>query len=287
MEDAPSPRALVTGDGTATATASPPGTPPAAAPDDLQRLGYARYRARDLGLEGTAYAGDLAQLADAYQRLPADPYAPATNRFRRYSHAVHLPWTGELHFVPGTPDDEYGSVTEYWQDEHNPEYPNVRRRLPDLPEALRANALLRHLVHADLRRIGWLEELRRTPLYIGVHLIKLGVHDRLKAAVSSPDCLHQDGGSPTTFTFAHLIGCDNVEGGENVIATPESAGRQPDELSPDALHARFTLTEPLDGYAVHDHRVSHYVGPVRRGGGPGPGERRILIIGMARYAPRL
>lgn len=53
------------------------------------------------------------------------------------------------------------------------------------------------------------------------------------------------------------------------------------------MHARFTLNEPLDGYAVHDHRVSHYVGPVSLGDGTGPGERRILIIGLAPYGPRL
>ncbi|MFB7267616.1 2OG-Fe dioxygenase family protein [Streptomyces nojiriensis] len=53
------------------------------------------------------------------------------------------------------------------------------------------------------------------------------------------------------------------------------------------MHADFTLTDPLDGYAVHDHRVSHYVGPVRAGSEPGPGERSILIVGLAPYVPQL
>ncbi|MBB5939912.1 2OG-Fe dioxygenase family protein [Streptomyces zagrosensis] len=256
-------------------------------PGDLRRHGFARYRAEDLGVSLAAHAGDLAQITGAYAQLPPDPYAPTTNRFRRYSHAVYLPWTRELSFIPGAPDATYGSVTEYWQDGHNPEYPDMRRRLPDIPAALQSNALLQHLIHSDIEQALWLEELQRAPLYIGVHLIKLAVSDPAEIAVSSPNCLHQDGGSSATFTFAHLVSCGNISGGENVIATPESAGRQPDDLPPDDLHARFTLNDPLDGYAVHDHRVSHYVGPVQLGDGPGPGERRILIIGMAPYAPRL
>ena len=133
----------------------------------------------------------------------------------------------------------------------------------------------------------WLDELNRTPLYVGVHMIKLAVRDRAEQAVSSPDCLQQDGGSAATFTFAHLVACTNIRGGDNVIAVTGGAGRQPADLPPQDVHARFTLTGPLDGYAVHDHRVSHYVAPVRLGDEPGHGERRILIIGLVPYAPRL
>ncbi|MFF4926934.1 YbdK family carboxylate-amine ligase [Kitasatospora xanthocidica] len=253
----------------------------------VRRDGYARLSAADLGIDTVALAEDFTRLADSYQDLPPDPYARETHRFRRYSHAVHLPWTGELSYIPGTPDEEFGTVTEYWQDEHNPEYPRVRRRLPDIPEALHRNRLLDALVHADLDRALWLEDLRRVPVYVGIHLISLGVHDQDQEAVSSPNCLHQDGGSPATFTFAHLIGRRNVKGGENVIATPESAGRQPDALPPEAIHDRFVLTEPLDGYGVHDRRVSHYVGPVRLGDDGNEGRRDILIIGIAPYAPGL
>lgn len=255
--------------------------------DELRGRGFARYGAAGLGLSTEAYGNEFAELDETYAALPPDPYAPRTNRFRRYSHAVYLPWTRELSFVPGTPDDTYGTVTEYWQDEHNPEYPDMRRRLADIPAALQKNPLLLHVIHFDIAQALWLEELSHAPLYVGVHMIKLAVHDRAEQAVSSPDCLHQDGGSAATFTFAHLVACTNIRGGDNVIAVAEGAGRQPVDLPPRDLHARFALTEPLDGYAVHDHRVSHYVAPVRLGDGPGHGERRILIIGLAPYAPRL
>ncbi|MFF2545127.1 YbdK family carboxylate-amine ligase [Kitasatospora sp. NPDC058063] len=253
----------------------------------VRRDGYVRLNAADLGIDTAALAEDFTRLADSYQDLPPDPYARETHRFRRYSHAVHLPWTGELSYIPGAPDEEFGTVTEYSQDEHNPEYPRVRRRLPDIPEALHRNRLLDALVRADLDRALWLEDLHRVPVYVGIHLISLSVHDQEQEAVSSPNCLHQDGGSPATFTFAHLIGRRNVKGGENVIATPESAGRQPDALPPEAIHDRFVLTEPLDGYGVHDRRVSHYVGPVRLGDDGDEGRRDILIIGIAPYAPGL
>ncbi|MER7707456.1 2OG-Fe dioxygenase family protein [Kitasatospora sp. NPDC097605] len=280
----------------------PSGSAPDGAVATVRRHGYARLSAAGLGIDTEAMAEDFARLADAYRDLPPDPYALATNRFRRYSHAVHLPWTGLLSYSPGAPDAEFGTVTEYWQDEHNPDYPRMRRRLPDLPAALRDNRLLDALIRADLGQALWLEELHRVPVYVGVHLIALGVRERGQEAVSSPNCLHQDGGSPATFTFAHLVGRRNVEGGENVIATAESAGRQPDDLPRDAVLARFVLSEPLDGYGVHDHRVSHYVGPVRlggdgAGGADGPetaagapaagGRRDILIIGIAPYTPGL
>ncbi|MFH9348019.1 2OG-Fe dioxygenase family protein [Kitasatospora sp. NPDC017646] len=264
-------------------TTRPSAAPAAQRDGRVRRDGYARLSAADLGIDTEVLAAGFAGLADAYRDLPPDPYARGTNRFRRYSHAVHLPWTGELSYIPGAPDDEFGTATEYWQDEHNPEYPRMRRRLPDIPTALHGNRLLDALIRADLDRALWLEDLHRVPVYVGVHLIALAVRDREQVAVSSPNCLHQDGGSPTTFTFAHLVGRYNVEGGENVIATPESAGRQPDDLPPGAVHARFVLTEPLDGYGVHDRRVSHYVGPVRLGDEEAEGRREILIVGIAPY----
>ena len=116
-------------------------TPPPASVDgiagDLRREGFARYGAAGLGLPPGAYGAELAALNDAYAAPPPDPYAPRTNRFRRYSHAVYLPWARQLSFVPGTPDDTHGTVTEYWQDEHNPEYPDMRRRLPTSPRRCR------------------------------------------------------------------------------------------------------------------------------------------------------
>ncbi|WP_053707068.1 2OG-Fe dioxygenase family protein [Streptomyces sp. NRRL B-3648] len=253
----------------------------------LRRDGYARLGATDLGIDADELAGDLAELARAFEHLPRDPHAPESNRFRRYSHAVYLSWTDELSFIPGTPDDEYGTVSEFWQDEHNPEFPDARRKLPDLTPDLRDNRLVRAIIRADLAEALWLEQLRTAPVYLAVHMIRLAVRDRTQVAVSSPNCLHQDGGSPALCTFAHLVDRRNITGGENVIAVPGCAGRQPDDLAPEDIHARFVLSEPLDGYGVHDHSVSHYVAPVHLADHAGSGHRDIFIVGIAPFTPGL
>ncbi|MFJ7272006.1 2OG-Fe dioxygenase family protein [Streptomyces sp. NPDC099050] len=253
----------------------------------LRERGFARYGAEQLGvaLAGSG-ARDLARIKEVFAALPPDPYAPGTNRFRRYSHAVYLPWKDELSWIPGTPDPVHGTVTNFSQGEDDPENPRKLRVLPAIPEALRSNPLLLRLLRWDIEQVLSLRDLSRRPLWAGVHLIRLGVDGPGQNAVSSPNCLHQDGSSASTFTFAHLISRTNVTGGRNVIATPGSAGLQPEDPWAD-IHASFTLTDPLEGYAVHDHRVSHYVGPVSTGSEPGPGERSVLIVGLAPYIPQL
>ncbi|MFI9031094.1 2OG-Fe dioxygenase family protein [Streptomyces sp. NPDC053560] len=251
----------------------------------LRGDGYARLPGASLGVDAKWAAGELTQFAQAYEGLPRDPYAPHANRYRRYSHAVYLPWKDELSFIPGVPDAEYGSTSAYWQDEHNREFPRIRRRLPDLPTALHSNQLLNAIIRADLAEALWLPQLHTAPVYIGIHMVRLAVRDQAQVAMSSPNCLHQDGGSPALCTFAHLIGRRNIHGGENIIATADSAGRQPGELSPSAIHARFVLSEPLDGYGVHDQRVAHYVAPVRLADAADTGHRDILLLGIAPFIP--
>lgn len=250
----------------------------------LPERGFARGRAAEFGFSADQCPEDFQQLAAAFAGLPEDPYAPGGKRFRRYSRLVYLPWNEGLFWIPGIPDNRYGSVAEYHQGRYNPDFTQLRRRFPEVPEMLQRNALLLQIIRSDIAQLQWLEEMTRTPIYIGLHMVKLAVGNRGDVAVSSPNCLHQDGGA-NMFTFAHLVDCHNVVGGENVIATPESAGRQPEELAPEAIHAQFTLAEPLETYVVHDHRVSHHVSPVRLGDAPGPGQRSILIIGVAPFVP--
>ncbi|MFD7031527.1 2OG-Fe dioxygenase family protein [Streptomyces sp. NPDC059917] len=260
---------------------------PAGGADDLRERGFAHYEAERLAAVLASDAAGLARLQEVCASLPPDPHAPGTHRFRRYSHAVYLPWRDELSWIPGTPDPVHGTVTEFSHGADDPRHRRGRRALPEVPAALRDDALLPRLLRWDVEQaVRVRPDLGRRPLWVGVHLIKLAVEDRDQVAVSTPDCLHQDGGSTGTFTFAHLISRTNVSGGHNVIATPDSAGLRPDDPAAH-VHTGFTLTEPLEGYAVHDHRVSHYVAPVRAGTGPGPGERSVLIVGLAPYVPQL
>jgi hypothetical protein len=252
---------------------------------DLPTHGYARYGPGDLELD--AFSGrwreDLARLSRDFDDLPCDSYDPQDNRLRRYAHAVHLPWDDTLSWIPDEQDADKGSVAEYHQTRH-PDYDHGRH-WPGIPAKVRDNALLLHLMRVDARRTLWRKEHRRSPLYLAVHLVKLAAQTAGDAAVASPNCVHQDGDN--TFVFAHLISRRNVGGGENLIARPECAGRQPDEVAPADVHAAFTLHEPLESYGLYDPLVSHYVAPVRRGDGAGPGERCMLLIGVAAYALRL
>jgi hypothetical protein len=258
-------------------------TAPPQVSDRLRRDGYVRYR---LPARTASTADDFQQLLAAFDDLPADPYAPGSHRYRRYSRLVYLPWRDDLQWIPDIPDPVFGAAAEYWQDGYNPDFAHRRRRFPALSGALRDNALLLGMVRANVEHVLWHGELSRSPVYVGVHLIKLSVDDATKAAVSSPDCLHQDGGSDM-FTFAHLVTNENVSGGENVIAAPACAGRSPDEVAPADILARFRLTEPLDSYAVHDDRVSHYVSPVRMAEPATTGTRGVVIMGVAPMGPQL
>ncbi|MFJ8311289.1 MULTISPECIES: 2OG-Fe dioxygenase family protein [unclassified Streptomyces] len=268
------------------AAASAPASPsPATDLGDLPTRGYARYSPQDLDLNalGGSWRDELARLSRAFCNLPHDQYAPEENRLRRYAAAVYLPWDDTLSWIPGKPDTDHGSLAEYPQARH-PDYEDARY-WPAIPDEARDNALLRHLMRFDVHQTLYREDHQRSPLYLAVHLMKLIAHKAGDAAVASPNCFHQDGDG--TFTFAHLISRSNVAGGENFIARPECAGRQPDEVVPNHVHSTFTLDEPLESYAVYDPRVTHYVAPVRRGQGPGPGERCMILIGVVPFGPRL
>lgn len=249
----------------------------------LRRDGFVRYR---LPAPTASTTHDFQRLRAAFDDLPVDPYAPESNRYRRYSRLVYLPWRDDLSWIPDIPDPVFDTVAEYWQDSFNPEFAGIRRRFAALDNALHDNALLLGLIRANIEHVRWHGEMARSPVYVGVHLIKLSVDTTTKLAVSSPDSLHQDGGSGM-FTFAHLVTNENVRGGENVIALPECAGRSPDDVAPADILARFRLVEPLDSYAVHDDRVSHYVSPVRMGNRAATGARGVIIMGIAPMAPQL
>src|SRR5699024_4715361 len=81
--------------------------------------------------------------------------------------------------------------------------------------------LLREIIMADYHETFWKEEEKIMPIHVGVHFVKLLVTQDGEKAVSSPDCLHQDG---EPFTFAHLIKRENVKGGTNAIGIPAVRG---------------------------------------------------------------
>ena len=253
---------------------------------DLSEKGFARYRHEDIlaGIDEHDTDGLFEQIRQFFTDLPADPYAAGCNRYRGYGRALVVPWERSLTWLPTILDPQLGPVTEYYQGDHNPEYRGERRRFFAIPAEVQENPLLRDIILFDVDQTLWLEHLNNGPLHVGVHFVKLAVDTPDDEAVSSPNVLHQDG---EPFTFAHLISRDNVVGGVNVIAPPRCAGLLPEEVTSDLVLAEFTLENPLESYAVHDPKVSHYVSPVRRGNQRRRGERGVLLVDVTPYVPRI
>ncbi|RPF21499.1 2OG-Fe dioxygenase family protein [Myceligenerans xiligouense] len=214
-------------------------------------------------------------LRAACRDLPEDPYAPNSGRYRRYARAVFLPWSKDLFWMPATESQVREGVNGYYQGDNNPEHAGVTRNFPAISVGICNNRLLLDIIQFDFAQTYWSEHDAVWPLYVGVHLVKLQVEEDGHEAVSSPNELHQDG---EPYVFAHLIYRHNAEGGTNLIATPGYRGKQPEDVPPADRLAEFQMTRPLDTYAVTDDLVSHYVGPIRKGGAPVPGERAILLV---------
>jgi hypothetical protein len=252
-------------------------------PSGLLKCGYARYELAELlGVE--EFDPSYVALLSEFEDLPPDPYAPGTNRYRRYARCVIFPWSGETQWIPDARADGGRGVNGYYQGDYNPEYVGVVRTLPAFTETALANPLIAEIVKFDFEQTRWSETDLANPLHVGVHLIKLSVDLDGAEAVSSPNVLHQDG---EPFVFAHLVYRKNVEGGRNVIATPRWRGRMPVEVPDDEMVAEFMLTKPLESYGVTDHMATHYVSPIRKGSGSGPGERAVILTDFTPMTQRI
>lgn len=211
---------------------------------------------------------------DALHYEGIDDYAPELNRYRRYSRALVLPSSGNIEWLPNVNRDgnEYAA---YFQGKFNPEHPGSYREFHSIDSDIRENKLLKEIIMANYHETFWQEEDKIMPIHVGVHFVKLMVDNDEDKAVSSPDCLHQDG---EPFTFAHLIERKNVKGGTNAIGIPEVRGEQPYEVDGKDLHEVFEISKPLETYGVDDSAVSHYVGPVMKGPEDGAAVRSVILI---------
>lgn len=246
----------------------------------FQRLGWARYDRTHFvdGPDEAAVEQALDPLRACFASLPPDLYEPQSNRSRRHARAVYLPWTGTLSWVPSIDDPEYGPVVDY--DTYNPDFADVKRQFPAISPEILMDPLLQRIIKFDLEQTTWFERFRTTPLHVGVDCMMLTVREPGDEAMATPNALHQDGGA-MSFVFIHLVVRRNVLGGANFIASPRCVGFLPDELSSELIDSEFTLEDPLDTFAVHDARVSHHVSAVRKGHQPCPGERGVLLVGIA------
>ncbi|WP_017547515.1 2OG-Fe dioxygenase family protein [Salinicoccus carnicancri] len=241
---------------------------------NLKENGYEKY---DM-MHSLHYDGieeDYSEILNYFENLPEDDYAPGLNRYRRYSRALVLPSSGGIEWLPTVKRNgtEYAA---YFQGKFNPEHSGSYREFHSIDENIRNNRLLREIIMANYHETFWKEEEKIMPIHVGVHFVKLLVSQDAEKAVSSPDCLHQDG---EPFTFAHLVKRENVKGGTNAIGIPAARGSRPEDVSREDIHEIFELENPLESYGVYDSKVSHYVSPVEKGDGPeDTGVRSIILI---------
>lgn len=239
----------------------------------IRKNGYARYDLmKDLNYEGIQH--DYQELLEYFSNLPEDDYAPNLNRYRRYSRAIILPKTEDIYWLP-TINKNNVEYSAYFQGKFNPEHPGAYREFHSIEKNIRNNKLLNEIIKANYKETFWNKEDKILPIHVGVHFVKLYVEKDGDKAISSPDCLHQDG---EPFTFAHLIERTNVKGGTNAIAVPEAAGNKPEEVDNNDLIEVFEITQPLESYGVYDPDVSHYVSPVEKGNGNNIGVRSVILI---------
>lgn len=235
------------------------------------------------------------ELKVSYAHLPPDRHSPDGNRFRRYSQLVALPWCAMFELLPPVWDPRVGeAVTEYFQDaSDNPTDGGQSRKFAALAPSQQQNPFLAWLIQADLRQLPWATKELHKPLLVGIHQIK-HVAEPGRPAVSSPDCLHQDG---EPFTFVHLIERSaNVVGGINTIAPTCYKNRQPSDVPPHDILAQFTLTNFLDSFVVADARVCHHVSAIDVMPAPedatcsldgNSGWRSVLLIDFTPLVPRI
>lgn len=239
----------------------------------IKKNSYARYDLfKDLKYEGIEH--DYNELLEYFNDLPIDEYGGNGNRYRRYSRAIILPETGEIVWLPTINKDNV-EYSAYFQGKYNPEHLSAYREFHSLSKTMKNNKLLNKIITHDYNETFWDEKDKILPLHVGIHFVKLSVKKNGEKAVSSPDCLHQDG---EPFTFAHLIERRNVKGGTNVIAFPTSAGKKPDDIDNEEIIEVFEIINPLESYGVYDPKVSHYVSSVEKNNGDDEAVRSVILI---------
>lgn len=246
--------------------------------DDLAERGFARFKPDLTKTE----AGALADLVEEIPALPRDPYDPQGTRRRRYGKAWIPAGTSTLLWAADETDSRGNAVARYWQENKNPEFPDVERAFPTLTPTMKENVLLNKQMLRDFALTQWAAIDCGRAIQVGVHIIAM-CPGAEKAAAASPNALHRDG---EPFTAAHLVQRINITGGKNWIAPPELEGKQPQDV-PDQVLARFDLEDVFDSYIVRDAAVTHHVDPVRRTNPRIEARRVVLLIDFSPLVPRL
>lgn len=247
--------------------------------DTLEREGYCFGDFRD-----SLSVDDLRILVEAARSAPADLYDTTASRFRRYHQAIYFPWTCEIAPVPPFRDgpDVPAYCTYFQASSFNTEYGNLRRRFAPFGQKLLECRALSELIENCFQIIprSRLAGFGRRPVLVGMHIIRLESDGR-RAAVATPNLLHQDG---EPFTFVIMLERKNAQGGISYIANSNCAGSHPDDVNDADILATATLTEPLDMVGIDDARVAHHVSSVLSANGD-HGSRSVLLLDFSELTP--
>ncbi|HCE5826552.1 TPA: 2OG-Fe dioxygenase family protein [Pseudomonas aeruginosa] len=241
--------------------------------NDLLHKGYSTFSVRE-----AFSAQDIAQIHKEFDGLESDFYAPSgVKRFRRYGNGVIVPWRSDavVEWMPVTIDSRGHGMSGYDQGSNNPEHENIRY-FHALSAEVKATDLLKSLVMRDFKDTFWPEKGLQSPIYFGVHFVRIISSSISDRGISSPDCFHQDG---EPFTFAHLVRrSKSTDGGVNYIGSTGVRNMALDEVPESEILAEFELGNFMDSFAVHDPRVSHYVTPIIKSEADAEDAERCMIL---------
>lgn len=221
----------------------------------LSQEGYVYIPGTEFQLTAAMQQG-LAEIAAHFHDLPVDDYAPSRNRYRELRRFTLL----EYHGIVLRPKE----ACSYTQSvDHNKEVGGVQRKFEPIPDCIANSAFLHDLILHDFELCEFTLAERISPFDVGVHFIRMYARPGVPG-VSVPDELHKDG---EPYTFVHLIGREDVIGGESVVADNNKKPK-----------FEMTLSQPLDTLGVKDKLVYHQARRVEVNDGAKCGYRDVILI---------
>lgn len=212
-----------------------------------------------------------------FEQLERDPCAPAgVNRYRRYGNGVILPWLNDenIQWMP-TVIQNKARYSGYNQGSNNPEHSEMRY-FRALGGDRKSKEVLNKLVIDNFKYTFWPVSDNKSPIYFGVHFVKLQACKNGDLGISSPDCFHQDA---EPFTFGHLFSrAESYQGGGNYIGKISSRNKYLSQVIADEIISAFALGNLLETFAVYAHLVSHYVSSIFKNDETDSAAERCMIL---------
>ncbi|MEV4639435.1 2OG-Fe dioxygenase family protein [Actinoplanes sp. NPDC049548] len=216
---------------------------------DLAERGYCLLRGRDLRL-GPGHPAALAELAAAWDDLPADPYLAEPHRYRFRRHARYRCAGGEITRLPDGP---------YYQSEKdNRLFGGTDRTFAPVTPRAGENPFLLELLRFNIAQLppagaGW---------DVNIHLVRI-VGSRDVVGEPVPEGVHRDG---FAYVSMHLMKRENVVGGETEVRAE------------DGTHLlKGVLEHPLDSLYLDDRALLHYTSPISPADDE-PAHRDMLLV---------